>query len=1281
MSRASEPNPTCGVAFGDKRRRILPDSASIVGLTLAAGLLSAPTQGVGQTLTTTTGTTRLTGVRVYSAINNGSAATIVNNGATTGELSNAGVYTNNRVQTGDVARNTGTINNSAGAVWNGKVKAGANVAGGAIVNRGQWIGDIANAGGGVDNRNIVTGDVVNASGVFRNSTAASVVSGRVTNNGATTNVGVIRGGLINNAGTTTNRGVIDGGVAILGGTLTTTGAVAGGLINGPGGTVNAAGSIAGGVVNAGAFTVTGALVNSGGSFDNRGTAMLRLSGGDYTGVDRLTNSSTAAAGVRVDARRTLSAQTIENAAGATFLNFGTVATVAGFANSGTYRQTGATAALTGGLVNTAGGAVIAAGAMAGGVVNAGAFTVMGNLVNSGAAFDNRVAGTLRLGDGDYTGISLLTNRSTAALGVRVDPRRTLSATAVRNEAGATFNSSGTVRANTVENAAGATLINSGALATVSGLVNAGTYRQNGATATLTGGLVSAADGVVVASGSMAGGVANAGAFTVMGNLVNSGGAFDNTGNGTLRLADGDYTGIGALTNRSTSELGLRVDTGRTLSAQTIENAAGSTLINSGTLATGAGFVNAGVYRQTDAAATLTGGLVNAAGGTVIATGSLAGGLVNAGVFTVAGPLAGDGVSIFENRAGALLDVARDFTDLGRIVNAGTVAIGPGARLALRDAYLNAATGATTNAGTLAATGGTVNLSTQFANAGQIEGGVTNGDGAIAARFDNIGGEKGAGARILGTVTNRSLSVFDNTGVIEGDFVNEAGATLNAANTITGRIDNAGEINLRGTLDPTIVDNRNRLNLAEHRLEAAQVNNHAAGVVTATNGEIAGNFANAGVIDLTGGPNPAQNTLSVTGDYAGGGALRIAADLSSTATAHSGALLLGGAGSGNTAVSVSHGPVGYFAAPVQVVRDGGGSTYTLATGLGGGLLSVSLRQLSPGQWYLTSNLDTRPLSAVAGAVGSAIASAATGFFQNPASLVGAAPDARPNQFSLSLWTQAAAGRNDIASGAATTTGGGVAYQTQKTRALYEGYQVGSDLALSNIENTHVDAHLGVTAGQYFSHAYELLGSATTSAFNMPFVGVYGVLAGRGFYVDAMARHDFWNVNLTNAAARLDNTRVGGDGWGGSVSAGYRHELGAGWYLEPSAAMHVASASFGDVPVAAGDVPAALRLGDIRSVLGRAGLRMGASCVAGALALRPFATADVWREFEGDMQESFRQSDSRVPISVSRIGTFAQLGLGVSARLVDTGWGGFLSGDYRTGERLTGGAVKGGLRYIF
>lgn len=1146
MIGSIESNQSRDAAFDPSLRRMRPGGPSVVGLTLAAGLLSAPAPGVGQTLTTTTGTTTLTGVKVYGAINNGSAATIVNNGATTGELSNAGVYTNNGSQTGDIARNSGAINNSLGAVWNGNVRAGANLGGGAIVNRGQWNGAIANTGGSVDNRNTVAGDIANASGTFRNSLAASVVAGRVANDGATINAGAIKGGLTNNAGTTTNSGAIEGGAVVGGGTLTTTGAVAGGLTNGAAGTVNASGSIAGAVANAGAFTVTGALVGSRGAINNTGTATLRLRSGDYTQIGVLTNSSTAEIGVRVDAGRTLAAQKIENAAGATLANLGTVATDAGFVNTGIYRQNDVKAKLTGGLDNATGGIVVASGSMAGGVVNAGVFNVVNDVDNSGDDFENVGAGAMRV-------------------------------------------------------------------------VATAEYK-------------------------------------------------------------GNYRGIGALTNKSTAAAGVRVDVGRTLAAQKIFNAAGSTLVNSGTIETPGEVVNAGFYNQNDATAKLTGRLVNAAGGTVTAAGSLVG-VVNAGRFTLTGALGGDGVSAFENRTGGVLDVAQNFTGFGRLVNDGTVAIGPGARLALGGDYVNAATGTTTNAGTLAAPGGVVNLSARFANAGRIEGAVTNGDGAAAARFDNIGGEKGAGARILGTVTNRGFATFDNTGVVEGDFINDPGAVLNAANTITGRIDNAGVINLTGALDPTIVDNANRLNLGDHTLVAALVNNRASAVVTATNGRIVGDLVNAGVVDLTGGPRPAENTLSVTGHYAGGGVLRVAADLRSGAAAHSGALLLGGSGSGNTAIHVSHGLLGYFRAPVQVVRDGGGSTYTLARPIGGGLLNVSLQQLAPGQWYLTSRLDTGPLSAVASAVGSAMTSASTGFFRNPASFVARVPNARPNHFSLSLWTNATAGRNDVFSVASVAIGGGVDRTAQKTRALYEGYQLGADLALSNIENTRVDAHLGVTAGQYFSHAYELLGSATTSAFNTPFVGVYGVLAGRNFYIDALARHDFWNMRLTNAAARLDNTRIGGDGWGGSVSAGYRHELGDGWFVEPSAAMHVASASFGDVPVSAGDLPATLRLGAIRSALGRAGLRMGATFLASAFVLRPFASADFWREFQGDMQASFGQSDTIAEISVSRIGTFAQLGLGVSALLVDTGWAGFLSGDYRVGEQLNGGGVKGGLRYIF
>jgi hypothetical protein len=50
-------------------------------------------------------------------------------------------------------------------------------------------------------------------------------------------------------------------------------------------------------------------------------------------------------------------------------------------------------------------------------------------------------------------------------------------------------------------------------------------------------------------------------------------------------------------------------------------------------------------------------------------------------------------------------------------------------------------------------------------------------------------------------------------------------------------------------------------------------------------------------------------------------------------------------------------------------------------------------------------------------------------------------------------------------------------------------------------------------------------------------------------------------------------------------------------------------------------------------------------------------------------------------VTRIGTFGQLGLGVSGQVVQTGLLGFVRGDWRFGQNLSGYAVVGGLRYQF
>lgn len=199
--------------------------------------------------------------------------------------------------------------------------------------------------------------------------------------------------------------------------------------------------------------------------------------------------------------------------------------------------------------------------------------------------------------------------------------------------------------------------------------------------------------------------------------------------------------------------------------------------------------------------------------------------------------------------------------------------------------------------------------------------------------------------------------------------------------------------------------------------------------------------------------------------------------------------------------------------------------------------------------------------------------------------------------------------------------------------------------------------------------------------MPFVGVYSVLSGHGFFVDLSARHDFWNVNVTNAQAGQYDQALKSYGWAGTASAGYRLDVVDGWFVEPSAGVNVASVNVGAAPVLAGTTPAYLRLDTVRSTLGRAGFRVGKSMVIGRLAVTPLASANVWREFEGNVTQAFVQDTALVPMTVTRAGTFAQLGLGLSARLIDTGWTGFLRGNYRNGGHITGASIDGGLAYQF
>ena len=52
-----------------------------------------------------------------------------------------------------------------------------------------------------------------------------------------------------------------------------------------------------------------------------------------------------------------------------------------------------------------------------------------------------------------------------------------------------------------------------------------------------------------------------------------------------------------------------------------------------------------------------------------------------------------------------------------------------------------------------------------------------------------------------------------------------------------------------------------------------------------------------------------------------------------------------------------------------------------------------------------------------------------------------------------------------------------------------------------------------------------------------------------------------------------------------------------------------------------------------------------------------------------------------MSLSRVGTFHQAGIGLSAQVLKAGFIGFARGDFGRGDNLNSMAVVGGLRYTF
>ncbi len=433
------------------------------------------------------------------------------NGGIVATLSNTGTATNEGSITGAVGVTGGSFTNSSGGTVGGLV---TNSAGISLTSPG-----VANYGAlnaGLTNQ--TSGFAVNYSG--------GTIAGLTVNAGTFDNAGIFA--TLSNTGTATNEGSIAGGATVSGGTLTTTGTISGGVINSA--TVNAAGTIYGAILNiGGTFTVTGGNLagDSSTSFTNSGSAQLLVTGGNFTNLTTISNTSTASPGIDVGATYQLSAQTLSNGTGATISDYGTIMLSGSPTNnnSGTIHvySTGTLTATAGGITNSGTITVDAGGKVSDTLNNTGM------VKNSGvynADVNNSGAGTItNTSTGTWTGN--VTNTSSASPGI--------------TNAGTWI---GDVQANT------GTINNTGTWNGNVGTVtpNAGTIYSDAPTSIWNGTVINGPSGMFIGTaGLFNGAVTNTGTFNVAGTLTAGNGATLNN-MGLLSVGSNSFTGLSSFTN-------------------------------------------------------------------------------------------------------------------------------------------------------------------------------------------------------------------------------------------------------------------------------------------------------------------------------------------------------------------------------------------------------------------------------------------------------------------------------------------------------------------------------------------------------------------------------------------------------------------------------------------------------------------------------------------------------------------------------------------------------------
>jgi Autotransporter beta-domain len=240
--------------------------------------------------------------------------------------------------------------------------------------------------------------------------------------------------------------------------------------------------------------------------------------------------------------------------------------------------------------------------------------------------------------------------------------------------------------------------------------------------------------------------------------------------------------------------------------------------------------------------------------------------------------------------------------------------------------------------------------------------------------------------------------------------------------------------------------------------------------------------------------------------------------------------------------------------------------------------------------------------------------------------------------------------------------------------------------------------------------------------VPFIGLYGALTNGNFFADALIRQDFYLMTFNDPLNGLSNQAQNAYGLSAAANIGYKIQLPMNWFIEPSGGALWSRVRVDNINSPGGAFFSGLNAGtvkvdDIESILGRATVRVGTTFTTSSLVWQPFLVGTIFHEF-ADNATATSHASNRVEVttqcganpqitckgpitsgpfagifeagwdhlavrdvstSTTRIGTFAQYGIGTALVFGNSGWLGYGRFDYRTGENIEGYSVNAGLRY--